>query len=187
MSLISPIGILSFPHLFSPRAAVEGQPPRYSCVLVFTPDVQDTDEFKNLRKELHAAVIAKWGADKTPRGLRSPLRDCSEKDHFANFPEGSLYCNFWSKEQPAVVGPTLQSITVPGDVFAGQKARVSYRPFAYDTSGNRGVSVYLNNVQICSMNEDRLDGRARPENEFGKVEGGGASDALDEVEDDVFA
>lgn len=168
---ITPQGVLSFPHLFTPKPPAPNAEPRYSMVLVFTPEQQETAEYKAMAKAAADAAREKWAAN-MPRGLRSPIRDCSEKDHFASFPEGSTFVSFWSKDKPTVVDANVQTINVPGDVFAGQRARASYRPFAYDNSGNKGVSFYLNNVQICKADEDRLDGRKAASAEFGKVAGG---------------
>lgn len=176
--LITPEGTVSFPHFFTPRAPAPGQDPRYSGVLVFTPEDQDTPDFKAMRAAFAQAAQEKWG-DNMPRGLRNPVRQCSEKSHFDSFPEGSVFVNFWSKEQPAIVNGALNSVTNPADVYSGQRARYSYRPFAYDTSGNRGVSVYLNNVQLINMSAPRIDGRVAADKEFSKVEGAdtGASPA----------
>ena len=170
---LTPQGVLSFPHLFQPKPPAPGADPRFSCVLVFTPEQQESDQFKAMEKAIRATAKERFG-DQMPRGLRNPIRETAEKKHFDNFPAGSKFVSLWSKQdsQPKVVDANVQHVTVPGDVFAGQIARASYRAFAYNTSGNAGVSLYLNNVQICKADAERLDGRMSAENEFDKVAGG---------------
>lgn len=180
-SMITPIGTLSFPHLFTPKAPSPNARERFSCVLVFTPEDQQAPEFAALKANLGKAAREQWG-EKVPANLRNPVRQCSEKDHFEKFPAGSVFVNFWSYDKPAVVNGNLQNVTVPGDVYAGQRARVSYRPFAYDNSGNRGVSIYLNNVQLTDMTAERIDGRRAADKEFDKV-AQAASAAFDDGDD----
>ena len=91
--------------------------------------------------------------------LLLPFRPCSEKAYQGYDIEGGIYIAPWSTKRPDVVDARLQDITVPTDVWAGQLVRVSVNPFAYSNSGNMGVSLGLNNVQICRTDGVRLDGR----------------------------
>lgn len=190
MSQITCPGILSFPTLFTPRLGPNpkpGEEPRYSCTLVFTPEHQKHPKFA----ELKAAIIAKaketfgdqW------QQVRFPLRKCSEKPQYGNFPDGSLFLNLWTKQKPGVIGPDQEDIMASGDVWAGQIARVSYNPWTYNTSGNRGVSVGLNNVQILKLDCERLDGRANAKHEFGAEPEPEFETAVlaakDDIEDDI--
>jgi hypothetical protein len=45
-------------------------------------------------------------------------------------------------------------------------ARATVAPFAYNNSGNKGVSFALNNLQICRTDGERLDGRIAAEDDF---------------------
>lgn len=165
--VISPVGILSFPVIFKPRAPTPGAEPRFSVNLVFDKAAQATPEYKRL-----LAAIDKEANDffkgKPPKGWRNPVRDAGEKD-YDGYEEGHTFIGAWSKSKPGLVGPALEEIEAESDVFPGQKARISVRPFGYDNSGNRGVGLALNNVQIVKTDMPRLDGRVKPEDEFTKT------------------
>ena len=78
-----------------------------------------------------------------------------------------------------MVDARLQELYDPNDVWAGQKARATVKPFPYNTSGNRGVSLALNNVQIVVKDMPRMDGRVAANEDFDLVDGEneGANDA----------
>lgn len=168
MSQISPPGILSFPALFVPRLGPNpkpGEEPKYSAALLFTPEHQQHPKFAELKADIISKAKETFG-DQWQQ-VRFPLRKCSEKPQYAGMPDGSLFLNMWTKHKPGVVGPAGEDILAANDVWAGQIARVSYNCWTYNTSGNRGVSVGLNNVQILKLDCDRMDGRANAKAEFG--------------------
>ena len=168
----TPGGMLSFPNLFKPRASVPGAEPRYSVNILFDAAAQKTPEFKALKQAIEDAIAAEWGAKANDpafrRKLRNPIRDASEKD-YAGYDEGMVYISAWSKTKPGVINGRLQDM-VESDVWAGQMARVSVRPFAYSQSGNTGVSLGLQNVQIIKADMPRLDGRRKAQDDFDAVE-----------------
>ena len=178
MSIQTPIGLLSFPHLFVPRPPAQGAEPRFSCALLFDATAQKDPKFLALRKGVAAAIEDKWpGKARDPAfiaRLRSPFRKTAEKD-YQGYKDmiGGVYIQPWSKDRPGVVDARVQDITVPADVWSGQMARATVKPFAYDTSGNMGVAFNLNHVQICRTDGLRLDGRTTAAQDFetyGEVE-----------------
>lgn len=183
MADISPTGLLSFPHLFTPRAPVPGAEERYSAVLIFDAEAQKTPEYKAMRAAAGAAARAEFG-DKMPKNMRSPFRDASEKE-YAGYEPGCTFVQFWTKQKPGIVDARLQEILAPDDVWPGQLARVSYKAFAYNVSGNAGVSFGLNNIQIIKKDMPRLDGRMAANKEFDAVDGGGDDNGGDAADDDI--
>lgn len=165
--LRTPIGLMSFPNLFTPKAVEAGKEARYSMTLIFDAAAQKSPEFAALKKAAGDAAKEKWPKG-LPANIRSPFRDGAEKK-FQGYGAGKVYINVWSKDRPGVVDHVPQEITVPADVWAGQLARVTVRVFAYDTSGNKGVSFYLNNVQITKSDMPRMDGKKDAMDEFGGV------------------
>lgn len=163
----TPIGILSYPHLFKARPVVEGGEPRFGCNLILDQIAQQSPQYAALRKLANAVAIDFFGQDrmKDPRfvgRLRKPFRPCSNRQGTKGYDDvpGGMFINPWSKVQPKVVGPDTMEITVPTDVFAGQRARLQVNAFAYENAGNVGVSFGLQAVQITKRNMPRLDGRA---------------------------
>lgn len=187
-TLMTPMGVLSFPHLFTPKAPAVGAKPRYSMNLVFTKEQQSDPAYAKMRQAIVDTAREKFGAkadDMLKSGaIRSPLRRSQDKDYagYADV-EGGMFAAFWSDSRPGLVGPDLEDIINESDAYAGAIARATYRPFAYDTSGNKGVSFGLVNVQICDMTTPRLDGRKAAKDEFEALEGAATSSAgVDEDE-----
>lgn len=187
--IISPIGVLSFPNLFVAKAAVPGAEPRFSGTLIFNKDAQATPEFKALKAAIKACAEAEFGSKlKDPnfvKKLRNPIRPASEKSYEGYGEDGAVFISPWTKRRPGIVGPSLQPIDVQDDVWAGQLARMEVSVFAYNTSGNAGVSLGLSNVQVTKRDMPRMDGRSAPDKVFGKVveeagETGGTATAADD-------
>jgi len=183
-SKTTPIGVLSFPALFTPRAPSPGADERYSCVLIFDENAQNTPEYKAMKKEALAAAQAKWGTkatDMIQKGqLRLPFRDASEKSEFAGYDEGKIFVSLWTKQKPDVIDGRLNDV-VPSDVFAGCLARATYGCFAYEQQGNKGVSFGLNNLQIADFTTPRLDGKKKGKNDFDALDNSTSQDEDDEI------
>lgn len=172
---MTPVGVLYFPALFEPKVNKENptQGARYSCVLLFDSNGVASSAYMALRQAVKEAIAEKFGDVKAAdqqflRGLRSPFRPASEKtyDGFAN---GEVFVSAWSRGSdpaPGVVDLKGHRILTPGDVFGGQYARATIRPFAYENSGNKGVAFGLEHVQIVKADMPRLDGRRSAEDTF---------------------
>jgi len=174
-ALITPVGMLSFPNLYTPRAAAPGQEPAYSASILFDAKAQQSPEYLALRKAAHEAGIKKFGADKMrdpgfTRNLRMPFRPAGEKE-YAGYEDGMVYISARTKDKPGVVDARSQEIHTPGDVFPGQLCRLFLTPFGYDVSGNKGISFALNHVQIVKQKMPRLDGRKAATDAFPPYEG----------------
>lgn len=165
-TVFTPIGVLSYPNLFKPRAVNEESEPRFSCNLIFDQLAQQTPEYQELRRIANEAAINFFGADKMkdPRfvaRLRKPFRPCTDRAGVVGYEgvENGIFISAWSKNRPAIVGPDTHEITVASDVFAGQRARLQVSAFCYDRAGNIGCSFGLQACQITKRNMPRLDGR----------------------------
>lgn len=188
-SVITPIGILSFPHLFVPKPRAPGAEAVYSCTLIFDLNAQRDPQWLALRRAVMEEIDNKNGIGKSkdPKfmtGLRSPFRKCDEKEYSGYDIEGGYFISAWSKSRPGIVDARRNEISVPDDVWAGQAARISVTPFYYNVSGNRGVSFMLNNIQICRVDGPRLDGRRQARDEFDDFDDG-TGGAVPANDDDV--
>ena len=192
MTVQTPPGLLSFPHVFVPRPPAPGAEPRYSLCLLFDKIAQATPQFLALRKAVAAAIDDKWGPGKSRdttfvAKLRSPFRRTEDKE-YAGYKDmiGGLYISPWSNTKPGIVDANRQDITVPGDVWPGQLARASVSAFGYQTSGNMGVSFSLDNLQICRTDLPRLDGRKTAVEEFDTWVGEGGVLAMADDDEPPF-
>lgn len=191
----TPVGILSYPHLFTPQASKEpGKKAKYSATIILFPpgaDLSRFDEYPALKEALKdadlkpmvaaaaAAAKARWGdkAEGMMRSgqLKSPFR--KEGDVHGTvmkekgYPEGCVFLNLRSDNRPQIVSRfpgadgKAQIITDETLIYPGCLVRLSGRAFGYDNSGNKGIAFGLNNVQKWA-DGPRLDGRAAGQDEF---------------------
>lgn len=184
-SLMTPVGMLSFPQLFTARAPVPGADPRFSLSLVVDKAAQKTPEWVAIREMIEEVFEDKWpgkfrDADWQKKNkIKFPIRQASEKDYSGYDQPGAVFISPWTKNKPGLVDARRQDIITPSEVWAGQLARCTVHGFAYDTSGNKGVGLMLNNVQITKADMPRLDGRKDAKAEFGNA--GSDTDLDDDV------
>lgn len=174
--ILTPVFRVSFPAVFQPRAAVEGQEKKYSITMLFDKKTDITA----LKQAVFAAVVEKWGADKTkwPKNLRMPFRDGSEKDYDGY--ENCIFVSASSKMKPGLVDQSVQPIISPEEFYGGCYARATVSAFAYDVSGNRGVSFGLRNIQK-ERDGGPFSGRNAPGKDFDAIAMPGAN--AGEIED----
>ena len=87
-----------------------------------------------------------------------------------------LFLNANSNTKPGIVDKDLNEILDPEEVYSGCWGRASINFFAYDSNGNRGVGVGLNNIQKLRDGERLGAARASAESDFG--------DGFDDDDDD---
>lgn len=176
---ITPLCLLSFPRLDKPVPGENGNPDKYSGVLVFTPELLKDPAEQKLFDALQAvsaeAINDKFGSkaarliqsDGFKKGFR---RDIAGK----GYPEGSVYINARNEKKPGIVygyaGPDgrparMADDKIKAEMFPGVIVRASVTPFAFDRPDNKGLSFALNNLQFVRVGP-RLDGHAAPEDEF---------------------
>ena len=141
---------LSYCFINSPRPGENGQPGKYSAMLIIPKS--DTETVKQINAAIEAARAA--GAAKGIRNTKnfpSPLRDGDgQKPRGGEYgPEcrGCWVLNSSSKRQPKVVDRRLQPILDPDEIYSGMWANVDINFACFSMSSNSGISCYLNNIQ----------------------------------------
>jgi hypothetical protein len=185
VSLPTPIGVLSFPNLFSPRPRAPGGEPVYQCSILFDQNAQRDPAYQALRKAVVECIDEHNGSGKSRdtafmAGVRSPFRPTAEKAYQGyDIPDGR-FISPWTKSRPGLVDARRNEIMVPEDIWPGQLVRATVSPFWYNQSGNKGVSFALNNVQVCRTDVPRLDGRKKATEDFPDYDGPGAAVMADD-------
>lgn len=156
---------VSFPNLFKPKSAFEGQEPVYSVQMLIPKDT-NIDELKRAAKK---AATKKFG-DELPKNFRWPFKNGNEKN-LENYKD-MIVIEARSKMKPGVVDRSLTEIIDAGEVYAGCWARATLVAYGYDKAGNRGVSFGLQNLQKVDEGE-AFSGRSNAKDDF---------DALDELD-----
>jgi hypothetical protein len=189
--MTTPIGIACFVHVFTPQEAREGQKnrdPKYKLVLCWDKAAVKSEEMKQLKAACVAAAEAKFGADardKIKKGkIKMPWRPGTdyEENGFPFDEDGAVFAAFSSKDAPGVVDKRAKPLTKQSEFYSGCFCRVTYGVWAYDTDGNKGVTLFLNNVQKVKDGE-RLSGRPDAEDDFEAVEGEDGADDGDDLDD----
>ena len=161
--MITPSAVLSWPHLFVAQAQDDGKKPIFSATLIFLPESQETPEFKALETAAIEALMEKFNLTKVAavkavkaEKLHWPIHKGEKKD----YPEGSVYFNVKTYQQPGIVSiypdPTTgrpMPITSPEDAKYGSIVQASVNTFAYEHKGKKGVSFWLNNLQVQGYSE----------------------------------
>ncbi|MCL5292560.1 MAG: DUF2815 family protein [Actinobacteria bacterium] len=167
----------SYLNVFAPRAVVEGADPRYSVCLLIPKS--DKDTLRRIKTAIDAAKqqgASIWGG-KIPANLKLPLRDGDEERPDQPEYEGVYFINANSLLKPGLVDTDLNAIIDQTELYSGCYGRASVSFFPFNTAGNRGVGVGLNNLQKLS-DGDSLTGRSRAEDDFG--------DGFDDEEEESF-
>lgn len=160
---------LSYPHLFTPKAANENAEPKYSASLIIPKS--DTKTLEKIEKAIETAKqegIGKFGG-KIPAVLKEPLRDGDAERPDDPAYADSYFLNASSKNAPGVIDQSKRKLTSDDDIYAGCYVRASLNFYAFNASGNRGIAVGLNNVQKWADGE-RLSGGASADEDFDVIE-----------------
>lgn len=158
----------SYVHVFEPWSGQPGQEPKYSvCLLIPKEDKKTLAKITAAMDEaIQEGIKSKWGG-KQPKNLHLPVRDGDEEraDESPEY-EGMMFLNANSKSAPGVVDKTLNEIIDKEEFYSGCWGRASINFFPYDSNGNRGIGVGLNNVQKLKDGEHLGGSRASAEDDF---------------------
>lgn len=167
-SLNTPYAILAFPSLFKPRPRFGGMEQEvFQATLIFPPASQKSPAYKAMQDAV--VLQAKEGFSESVKmnSLTMPFKDAGEKaGQWAGFEPGSTYIKTWTSNKPGVVDANRNDILLPEEVWAGQMVRANVTPKFWVNSGKRGVSFYLNHIQIVKSDMPRIDGKASASKAF---------------------
>lgn len=163
---------LSYCHLFEAYANAEhGGDPKYSTVIL----VPKTDKATiNKIKAAQQAALELGKSSKfngsIPKMWKNTFRDGDEEADLDKNPEyaGHMFMTVSNKTKPGVVDGQLNPILDQTELYSGCYARVSINAFAFNVSGNKGVSFGLNHVQKLGDGEP-LGSFTKPEDDFDEV------------------
>jgi hypothetical protein len=160
---------LYYPHLFKPqlrKGETDQSKAKYQTTVLLPVGVEMTA----LLKAVEAVAIDKWGPDYAKKmKIKKPFLKTEEQPKMAELVDDyPAFLRLNSTNRPDVVFANCSTCgeDKSHEVYGGRWAFVSVRPFAYETDGNRGVSLGLQNVQLLE-DDDRLGGgRVSAESEF---------------------
>ena len=173
---------LSFPNLFEPTTVGgEGQP-RYSAMLILTPDHPQMAEIK---AKMKAVAKEKWGAkaDATYVQLEKTdklaLHDGDTKAQYDGV-GGNFFISAAAQEnaRPTVIDANKSPLTVrDGKPYAGCYVNASLDLWPQDNKYGKRINAQLRGVQFLRDGDAFSAGRPADSDEFEEVsEGAGADD-----------
>lgn len=167
----------SYANLFHPRAAAEGQDPKYSVSLLIPKS--DKETLGKIKAACEAAIetgLPLWGGKK-PANLKMPLRDGDTDRPDRPEYENHYFINCSSKQKPGIVDKHVNEILDETEVYSGCYGRASINFYGYNQAGNKGVGCGLQNIQKLADGES-LGGRSRAEDDFDAVDDDDFDDLL---------
>lgn len=170
----------SYVNIFRARSFQQGQDEKYSiCLLI---DKKDKATLSKIKAAIEAAkqqgISDKWGG-KLPANLKLPLRDGdAERAEEAPEYEGCYFLNANSNQKPGIVDANLNEILDPTEVYSGCYGRASINFFPFNSNGNKGIAVGLNNIQKLEDGEPLGAARASAEDDF--------ADSRPDLQDDNY-
>lgn len=128
------------------------------------------EEFKDKPLKAHYAAFAelKWWdkKDKFVRSCRSPFL-LGKHDEYV--PDDAIYVRLSTKaDRPPEVVNQSRYPCDEKDIYGGAEVRVTYIAYPYNNMGNRGVTLFMGNVQLCGAGV-RLGGGPSAKDEFDEV------------------
>ena len=157
----------SYVNIFKSRAFQPGQDEKYSICLLIPK--KDKDTIAKVKAAIEAAIqqgiSEKWGGKK-PASLKLPLRDGAERSDEAAEYEGMMFLNANSNSKPGIIDQYKNEILDPDEVYSGCWGRASINFYPFNSNGNKGIGVGLNNIQKLGEGEHLGASRASAESDF---------------------
>ena len=166
---VTPTGKVSFPNVFKPQLNKLNQKNEYSLDLLFSK----ADDLSGMRGVIDLAIEDKWG-DKKPKNLVLPFKDGNDKlDKEGNQRleyKDTIHIRFKNESKPGLVDRNKDEIIDAKEFYGGCFARVHYSAYAYEKGANKGVTLYLQNIQKVKDGEPLGGGVIDPDAIFEVVE-----------------
>ena len=163
----------SYANVWEPKS-INGGTPKFSVSLIIPKS--DTVTVAKIKAAIEAAyqegeARLKGNGKSVPplAGIKTPLRDGDlerpDDPAYAN----AYFINANSATAPGIVDAERNVILTRSEVYSGVYGRASINFYAFNTNGNRGIAVGLNNLQLIRPGEP-LGGKSRAEDDFNSTE-----------------
>ena len=167
---------LSYVTLMEPRAINNVGTPQYSLKILIPKT--DTATLTALKNAKEVAVKNGVTEGKKPFATYSAAKlatmTVALKDGDADFPDNPECAGCWvlnaktpQDKPPGVLNEKKERVTNPTDIYSGMYGKVHIQLFPYDTAGNAGVGVSLQNVMKTKDGDPLGGARKRAEDVFG--------------------
>lgn len=159
----------SYANVFTPKAIEDGAEPKYSVSLLI--DKKDEKTLSRINAAIDAAIelgkskVAGKTGQVNKATLKLPLRDGDEEKPDDKAYEGCYFLNASSNRKPGIINADKEEVISDDEFYSGCYGRASLNFYAFNVSGNKGIAVGLQNLQVLRDGE-RLDNFASAEEDF---------------------
>ncbi len=156
----------AFANVFKAKAIQADQDPIFSMTMLFDEAARQTPEYKQMQKSAMEAAQEFFG-QKLPKNFNSPFKDPVKEDktNLSGFDPGVIYMATKSKDKPQIIDTEGRELITQNEFASGDYARATITFSPYDYLGKKGLTVYLNNIQMLEQGE-RFSGRASAADDF---------------------
>jgi len=159
----------SYSNVWEPKA-INGGTPKFSVSLIIPKS--DTVTVNKIKTAIEAAydegqTKLKGNGKSVPslKAIKTPLRDGDLERPDDEAYKNSYFINANSPTAPGIVDADRQPILERSEVYSGVYGRASISFYAFNSNGNKGIAVGLNNLQKIK-DGDPLGGKSRAEDDF---------------------
>ncbi|HEN0920884.1 TPA: DUF2815 family protein [Streptococcus agalactiae] len=159
----------SYANVWDPKS-INGGTPKYSVSLIIPKS--DTKTVTKIEAAIKAAYEEgesklKGNGKSVPalKSIKTPLRDGDLERPDDEAYKDSYFINANSIAAPGIVDANREEIIDRSEVYSGVYGRASINFYAFNSNGNKGIAVGLNNLQKISDGEP-LGGKSRAEDDF---------------------
>ena len=163
----------SYANVWDPKS-INGGTPKYSVSLIIPKS--DTKTVAKIEAAIKAAYEEgesklKGTGKSVPalKNIKTPLRDGDLERPDDEVYKDSYFINANSATAPGIVDADREEIIDRSEVYSGVYGRASINFYAFNSNGNKGIAVGLNNLQKIADGEP-LGGKSRAEDDFADVE-----------------
>ncbi len=162
---------LSYPQLWTAKAMMEGQDPRFSASFIFdNTNPAHIAILDRIEAQASRAALDYW--KKAVRLSGSLVRDGNEKSDTDGYGEGTSFLTAGRKTRPVVVDldPSIPITEQDGKLNAGDYVNATIRLWVQDSHGQKRVNAELRAVQFLRKGVAFGTAAVNAEDEFEKID-----------------
>jgi hypothetical protein len=178
--VLTPEARVAFPHVFEKYAFGDkpAEEAKFEATLIFPPGT----DISLLEGIVQESTRLAYPDGQVPARFNSPFRKGSERSGYEGFHPDSIFITAKTDFPPEVLGINRKPLTDSRGFYGGCWAHAHIHAYAYDRTGNRGISFGLDSIR--KTRDDKAFGRAGVSyaNEYPELErpANGADTLVDE-------
>lgn len=172
---------LSFPQIWTPKAYMEGQTPKFSANFLLDKD-GDADQIKEFKDAIKEAAAAGFNGQ-IPKGIKTCLGDGEEKAYDGY--ENAVFVSCSSRQRPVVIDrDRTPLVEEDGRPYAGCYVNAAVSLWVQNNQWGKRVNCNLNAIQFVKDGDSFGSNAMRVESVFDDISQEQAADA---AEDDFLS